>query len=147
MEKNAQWISRRGGELAYNATLNICENAKFESGYFTVNSGSAIICARHIVFGNDVMVGRNVIILDSDHHQILDENNRVVNTARDTVIEDHVWLASNTIVLKGVHIEKGSIVGAGTVVTKDIGHNSMTVGNCSQRILKQSVKWNRKNVK
>ena len=93
------------------------------------------------------MVGRNVIILDSDHHQILDENNRVVNTARDTVIEDHVWLASNTIVLKGVHIEKGSIVGAGTVVTKDIGHNSMTVGNCSQRILKQSVKWNRKNVK
>ena len=49
--------------------------------------------------------------------------------AKPIVIEDGCWLASNVVVTGGVKIGKNSIIGAGSVVTKDIPANSLAVGN------------------
>lgn len=147
MGKNARWISKRGAGLFYNTVLEICNSAKFESGFFTANGGSVIVCAKHIVFGENVMLGRNIIIYDSDHHQILDENNKVKNHGQDVVIEDHVWLTSNITVLKGVRIGKGSVVGAQTIVTKDLPQNAFVVGSGTSRVLNQNANWSRKTVR
>lgn len=57
-----------------------------ETGYFTVNSGSSIVCAKSIKFGDDVMLGRNVIIYDSDFHQMLDENGAMKNFSKKVVM-------------------------------------------------------------
>lgn len=147
MGKNAKWISNGGAQLNYNTVLEICASAKFESGYFTANSGSAIVCAKHIIFGEDVMLGRNLLVYDSDHHQILDERNHVKNKSKEVIVEGKVWLTSNVTVLKGVHIGEGSIVGAQTVVTKDIPPNSMVIGGGNMKILHREAKWSRKTVK
>lgn len=45
------------------------------------------------------------------------------------VIEDDVWIGTKTIILPGVHIGKGSVIGAGSVVTKSIPPYSIAVGN------------------
>lgn len=145
--KKAVWISKKGAGLSYNTMLEIDENAKFESGYFTVNCGSVIVCAKHICFGDDIMIGRNVIVYDSDHHQILDSNSNLKNHSKGVKIDDHVWLASNVNVLKGSHIEKNSIIGARTIITKCIPENSIVVGNDSLRIICDDARWSRKNVK
>lgn len=147
MGKNAQWISKRGAGMFYNTVLEICTGAKFESGFFTANGGSVIVCAKHIVFGENVMLGRNIIIYDSDHHQILDENNKVKNYGQDVIIEDHVWLTSNITVLKGVRIGKGSVVGAQTTITKNLPSNAFVVGSGSSRVLNQNANWSRKTVR
>lgn len=146
MGKNAQWISNRGAGMFYDTVLEVCNNAKFESGFFTANGGSVIVCAKHIVFGDNVMLGRNIMIYDSDHHQILDENGRIKNHGQDVVIEDHVWLTSNVTILKGVHIGKESIVGAQMVITKDLPSSAFVVGSNRARILNQKAKWSRKTV-
>jgi galactoside O-acetyltransferase len=46
----------------------------------------------------------------------------------DIVIEDDVWIGANTVVLKGVHIGRGAIIGAGAVVTKNIPSMAIAVG-------------------
>lgn len=144
--KKAVWVSNNGAGLFYNTVLDLCKNAKFESGFFTANGGCAIVCAKHIVFGDDVMLGRNIIIYDSDHHQIMDENNNVKNHSKEVIIEDHVWLTSNVTVLKGSHIEKNSIIGGQTVITDDIPQNALVVGGSKARIINQKANWSRKTV-
>jgi len=56
------------------------------------------------------------------------------------VIEDHVWIGANAIVLQGVTIGQNSIVAAGAVVTKDVRPNTLVAGNPAQ-VLRDHVTW------
>ncbi len=51
-----------------------------------------------------------------------------------TIIGDNVFLGANAVVLAGVNIGDGAIIGAGSVVTKDVEKNTVVVGNPAQRI-------------
>lgn len=143
----AIWVIKHGGYFFYGTTLEVKENALFESGYFSANSGSVIIAAKHICFGEDVMIGRNVMIYDSDFHQILDAEYEQVNSPQDVVIEDHVWLTANINVNKGVRIGQGSIIANQTVVNKDVPAYSLVAGQSVGKVIKQGVSWSRTPVK
>lgn len=112
LRKNAVWNVNGPCTLNYGCTIEILENGVIDSQYFTMNSNSIIVCAKHISIGNDVMIGRNVVIYDSDFHDILDEEGKIKNCPEDVIIGDHVWLCTNVTVLKGVTIEKDSVIGA-----------------------------------
>ena len=49
--------------------------------------------------------------------------------AKNIIIEDDVWIGFNCIILKGVRIGKGAIIGAGTIITKDVPSHAVIVGN------------------
>lgn len=49
--------------------------------------------------------------------------------AKKVIIKDDVWIGSNVIILPGVTIESGAIIGAGSVVTKDVLKNTIVAGN------------------
>lgn len=146
IKSGGRWEATGGCVLYENTTIEITERAVLETGYFTANIGSVIVCAKKIRFGRDVMLARNVIIYDSDHHQII-KNGRVTNEAKEVNIDEHVWLGANVIVLKGVHIGKGAVVGAGAVVCKDISAGFVNTG--SREILKYGKErtWSRKNTR
>ena len=57
----------------------------------------------------------------------------------DTIVGNYVWLGQNVTVMPGVHISDGAIVGANSVVTKDIPANVIAVGNPC-RILRELTK-------
>ena len=88
-------------------------------------SGVSIWCFKSITIGNDVRVGANCFILDGDGHQ--DDLRSGQNAP--VVIGDHVWLGANVTVLKGVTIGENSLIGMGSVVTKDIPANVVAAGN------------------
>lgn len=146
MSENAKWFCNNGAHLFYNTVLEVKEGALFESGFFSVNGGSVIIAHKHIKFGEDVMLGRNVIIYDSDFHQLRDKFEVVTNLPEEVIIEDHVWLTSNIEVLKGVHIEKDSLVAAYTTVTKDIPEHVVVAGGSSGKVISNYINWNREAV-
>jgi len=83
-----------------------------------------------IVIGNFVMIGPRVTIIAFNHRfERLDLPMGWQGfTEADIVIEDDVWLGAHTIVLPGVRIGRGSIIGAGAVVTRDIPPYSIAVG-------------------
>jgi len=91
----------------------------------------------NIYVGNYVMMGPNVTIYGANHKY---ENVDIpmlmqgVAVAKRTIIEDDVWIGGHTIILPGRTIRKGTIVGAGSVVTKDFPPYSIIGGNPSKLI-------------
>lgn len=58
-------------------------------------------------------------------------------------IENHVWIAANSMILKGVEIEEGSVISANTVVTKKVKGNILIGNKRDLSIFKENVKWSR----
>lgn len=83
-----------------------------------------------LIIGNYVRVGPNVCMYTSNHNientgvPIVDQGYK----ENDVVIEDDVWIGANSVILPGVHIGKGVVIGAGSVVTKDLPPNSICGG-------------------
>ena len=84
-----------------------------------------MFAGQSIIIGNNVRCGANSYITDTDGHS----DDYRAGKDRPVVIEDNVWLGMNVVVLKGVHIGKNSLIGANSVVTKDIPANVIAVGN------------------
>ena len=95
-------------------------------------SGTRIRCGTSITLGDNVRCGANTYIADTDAHS----NDYRASNDRPVVIDNNVWLGLNVVVLKGVHIGENSLIGANSVVTKDIPANVIAVGNPC-RIIKQ----------
>lgn len=84
------------------------------------------------IIGNHVMMGPNCCIYSFNHrHDRIDVTMDVQGAEEERIvrIDDDVWIGSNVIILPGVKIGKGSIIGAGTVVTKDVPEYSVFCGN------------------
>lgn len=88
-------------------------------------SGTVIGAALHVKLGNNVRCGANTLITDSDWHN----DDPRTGTNSEVIIEDNVWLGYGVKVLKGVRIGSNSLIGACSVVTKDIPANVIAAGN------------------
>lgn len=104
-----------------------------ESVYFGNN---CVVQSAHgyIKIGSHVMFGPGVNLHGGDHliHEkgiFMDDVTKQFGMDNDLIIEDDVWIGANAIVLSGVTIEKGSVIGAGTVVTKNVPPYAIVVGN------------------
>lgn len=93
-----------------------------------------------IEIGNSVLFGPHVFIITGNHQvnqigkYIIDVEKKTECCDADVVIEDDVWIGAGTIILKGVRIGRGSVIGAGSVVTKDTQPYSINAGNPCRKI-------------
>ena len=93
-----------------------------------------------IIIGNNVMFGPGVNIHCGNH--IIDEIGKLMNDVRKKnpgddgliIIEDDCWIGSNAIILSNTRIGKGSVVGAGAIVTKDIPTYSIYTGSPTKQL-------------
>jgi acetyltransferase-like isoleucine patch superfamily enzyme len=99
-----------------------------------INYGSSILAHKLVKIGRHCLLGYHTLILDNNEHGV--ELREVVPPSAPVIIEDHVWIASRVIILPGVTIGHHSVVGAGSVVTKDIPPNCLAVGNPA-RVVRQ----------
>jgi acetyltransferase-like isoleucine patch superfamily enzyme len=103
-------------------------------------SNSAIYCADRIEIGDNVMIGGSTKIWDTDFHP-LDPVERTKNPnegfkTKPVIIGNNVFIGGFTIILKGVNIGNGAIIGAGSVVSKDIPQGEIWAGNPAKFIRK-----------
>lgn len=85
-----------------------------------------------ISIGNDVFIGPKVNLITINHDP--DPENRSATCGRPIVIEDKVWIGINATILPGVRIGYGAIIGAGSVVTKDVPAMTVVAGNPARMI-------------
>lgn len=90
-----------------------------------------------ITLGENVLVGPKVNIITINHDP--DPQNRSATYGRPVVIEDKVWIGINATILPGVRIGYGAIIGANSVVTKDVPPMTVVAGNPA-RIIKELKK-------
>jgi galactoside O-acetyltransferase len=105
--------------------IRIGENTSFNSNVH-INSS---VCGE-ILIGNNCLIGPNVVMRTAGHNferaDIPIRNQGHI--CKNILIEDDVWLGANVVVLGGVTIGKGCVIGAGSVVTKNIEAYSIAVG-------------------
>jgi len=121
---------------AYGETKNGLKKLKFGNNV-QINDNVHIVASESVVIGNNVLMASNIFISDTSHGQYgveISTNPKTIPIERKkytkkVVIGDNVWIGENVIILPGVEIEDGSIIGAGSVVTKNIQKNSIVLGN------------------
>jgi acetyltransferase-like isoleucine patch superfamily enzyme len=96
-----------------------------------------IECRERITIGADVAIGPDVIIRDNDGHPLTIDGHKSTNPIK---IGRKVWIGARSRILKGVTIGDGSIIAAGSVVTKDIPANCIA-GGVPAKVLQSGVSW------
>jgi acetyltransferase-like isoleucine patch superfamily enzyme len=104
-------------------------------------TGGTVCAAERITIGQDVTVGANTTIMDSDFHPLDPRQRRLhpqrTNTA-PVMIEDGVFIGVQCLILKGITLGQGCVVGAGSVVTQDVPAGVIVAGNPAQPITAQA---------
>lgn len=120
-------------------------NARLEIGDNVGISSSAIVCRERIIVGNNVLIGGNTVIYDTDFHPLsyddrakVEKENFAATMNRPVIIGDHVFIGAHSTILKGVTIGPRSIIGAASVVTKDVPGDEIWGGNPAKFIRKTS---------
>ena len=124
-----------------------------------ISAGTNLYSINNITIGNDVMISWGVSIIDNNSHSLVSQerindvadwkkgiNEGVIGKYKNWAvvksapihIKDKAWIGFNSIIAKGVTIGEGAIVGAGSVVTKDVPDYAVVGGNPS-KIIKYTI--------
>ncbi|MDE6378964.1 MAG: acyltransferase [Muribaculaceae bacterium] len=134
-----------GEECYFGKDVQLTATDSFEGQTFspsiTIGNNCSIHDYAHVTaincihIGNNVRTGKNVLITDNAHGAsdpvILDmaPNHRPLYSKGPVIIEDNVWIGAKSSIMPGVTIGRGAIIGAGSVVTKDIPSYALAAGN------------------
>jgi maltose O-acetyltransferase len=92
-----------------------------------INYGTSISAYKQVKIGCHCLLGHHTLIVDRNEHGV--EQREVAPPPVPVIIEDHVWIGSYVVILPGLVVGRHSVIGAGSVVTKDIPANCLAVGN------------------
>jgi acetyltransferase-like isoleucine patch superfamily enzyme len=98
-------------------------------------SATAVLCYHSIEIGKNVNIGFNTVIFDTDFHSLDPEirqdnvNDTKHTKKKKVVIEDNVFIGAHSTILKGVNIGENSVIGACSLVSRDIPKNQLWGGN------------------
>lgn len=110
---------------------------------FYANYNLIILDVGRVRIGKNAQFAPNVAIYTAGHPVHPDSRNSGYEYGIDITIGDNVWLGGNTVVMPGVHIGNNVVIGAGSVVTKDIPDDVIAVGNPC-RVLRKITEEDRK---
>jgi acetyltransferase-like isoleucine patch superfamily enzyme len=143
---------RGSGSIIRSRTrLDVFPYNKFDMGtnsviedFATVNNGVGdVVIGEHtivglgnviigpVTIGNEVMLAQNIVISGLNHgfEDVTISPRRQKETCKQIIISDDVWVGANVVITAGVTLGKHCIIGAGSIVTKDIPPYSVAVGN------------------
>ena len=87
------------------------------------------------------MFSSAIVVRTGDSHSILDKDGNRINPSKSVRIGDHVWIGNQVTILKGVIIQKDSIVGSGSLVTKKFFDTNIIIGGSPAKVIKESISW------
>ena len=105
-------------------------------------SSTAIICTHQIMIGNNIVIGGNKIIYDTDFHtldlQIRNNKNVDKQGAKKSpvCISDNIFIGAHSTILKGVTFGNNAVIGACSLITQDVHANEILAGNPARFIRK-----------
>lgn len=110
---------------------------------FFANYNCTILDVAKVIIGDNCQLAPNVAIYTAGHPVHPASRNTLFEYGAEVVIGNNVWLGGNTIVCPGVHIGDNVVIGAGSVVTKDIPSWTIAAGNPCRviRAITEEDRW------
>ncbi|MCX5695211.1 MAG: acyltransferase [Candidatus Omnitrophica bacterium] len=102
-----------------------------------INSGTVIYSGNGISIGKNVLIASNCSLAPTNHAIKKDKNiiaQRFMPSRGGIIIEDDVWIGANTVILDGAILRKGCVVGAHSLVNKELEGYSINVGSPTKKI-------------
>ncbi len=146
LENNSDVIIKSSHDKVKKLNIHMASNQKCEIGKEFFTYGCEIVFSTEdnlcVKIGDDCVFARNILIRPSDGHSIFDMDTKILkNPGKSIEIGNHVWIAGNTAILKGIHIQDNCVIGHGSVVTKSSTEpNSIYAGNPA-RLVKSKINW------
>lgn len=132
-------LVKKGSSIAYTAEVgSVIAHGKMN--LLSIGSHSFIGDSVELALHDRIQIGDFVCINDgskllSATHDLQDPLWQHIK--KPIIIEDYAWIATNSLILPGVHIGKGAVVGAGAVVSKDVPAYGIVAGNPAQIMKKK----------
>jgi acetyltransferase-like isoleucine patch superfamily enzyme len=133
-----------GEGVSLNGTVVPIELVTYTSGRIEVgnrtfiNYGSSIAARATVKIGSYCHLGHYTFVMDNDQHDVV--RHTELPQSFPVIIEDHVWIGSKVVILPGVRIGSRAVVGAGSIVTKDIPPRCVAAGNPA-RVLRRLTEF------
>ncbi len=134
MQARTELLHRLLGEVKGNLLIEqpfVCDygyNISVGKNFYSNHNLVILDCAK-VSFGDNVFIAPNCGFYTAGHPLEASERNKGLEYARPITVGDNVWFGANVSVLPGVTIGDNCVIGAGSVVNKDIQANSLAVGN------------------
>ncbi|WP_304333038.1 sugar O-acetyltransferase [Brachyspira innocens] len=148
-------LSKIGNDFFITAPFYCDYGFNIEAGNnFYVNYNCVILDCAKVKFGDNVFIAPNCGFYTAGHPLDIERRNSYIEYAYPITVGDNVWIGANTVVVGGIKIGNGAVIGAGSVVVKDIPDNVLAFGNPCKVIReitdeerKKSLNWSdKKNI-
>lgn len=127
--------------LGDNCEIFIGEHCGFKDSTLRINESNS-----KIIIGNDGMFAQGSRITCTDFHAILDyETRKPINRGKEIIIGSHCWITVDVKVMKNTHIADDIIVGAGSIVAKDLTENHAIYAGSPAKLIKTGITWSHDN--
>lgn len=147
-------VRERCGIRLHNSTLHITGNVDLRPGFrvwainsrvvihdgTVINGPAGLVSKAGVEIGAHCRIAMGVQIMDCDLHKHAVAGEEPEDIAKPVIIKDHCWIGHNVSILKGVTVGEGAIIGAGSVVTEDVGARTMVAGVPARKI-KGNIVW------
>lgn len=142
MERGSRLVISGLVTMAAGTRVIVRKDATMEmEGGFFCNGDCIFESYDSILFGPDALMGWNVSITTSDGHDVFPLGGERKPQKAPVTIGRHVWVASNTIIGKGVTISDDCVVAQGSLVTKQFTEPHCLIGGVPAKILKTGIAW------
>lgn len=159
LEDNVMFRNSKISILGDNNICLLSKDSQFKNSVLTLRNSSSIYIGKQttlargeifaaesscIKIGDNCMLAKGYEIRSSDVHPIWDINNgKRINNSEDILIGNHVWLAKDTMVMKGTELQSFTTVAARAVVTSKFNRKFIIIGGVPAKIIKSNVVWGR----
>lgn len=127
--------------LGSGSRISVASDAVLRFGdNFSMTGNSSIVCQKDISFGNDCLLSWDILIMDSNFHQITNMQNDTINAPSPIRIGNHVWIGCRSTILKGVTIADNTVIAAGAIITKSLPATYTIYGGNNLK-LKSNINW------
>lgn len=149
-DRKSRTIWEVSGTVMFKGRCNIGHGSKISVGKagklvigenFSITAETSIVAFSEIQFGSNCLLSWDILIMDTDFHKLKDGLGNIVNSPRPIIIGDKVWIGCRCTVLKGSIIPNNCVIGAGSIVNRQLERDNCIYAGSPCKIIKENISW------